>query len=394
MKIGVFGGSFNPIHIGHIKLATFAKEKLGLDKLIIVPVGNPCHKESSNLIDGKDRINMCKLAFEGYNNIEVCPFEVERTEQSYTSTTIHMLKVQYPDDEFFLIMGSDMFLHFDKWHCYEELKDMVTVCVGARTSDVIDPIVEFSEKLKEDGCRTIVFNGGIFEVSSTEIRDSFNKHYLEQMSSLIVPIKVIEYIVQNGLYGCDKIAYEYDFEFYSEKVKEMVDEKRYIHSLAVSKRAVYLAQIYGCDTNKAKVAGIVHDICKSMTYDEMLHWIKKSDIIWDNATLAQESILHGIAACEYIKSELRIYNTDITQAVMWHTTGKANMSLFEKLIFVADLTSEDRTYPDFENIRKISEENLDEAVEEILRFNLKKILEKANPISLATAQTYNFYCVK
>lgn len=393
MKIGVMGGSFNPIHNGHINLAENAITKLGLDKLLIVPVGNPCHKPSKELVLGEHRINMCRLAFKDNEKVSVSDFEVNRTENSYTTTTIHKFKIDYPNDDFYLIMGSDMFFSFDKWFCYNELKKMVTVCVAARNQEENIKISEYALKYMRDGVKVQVIECNVIELSSTQVRNNIS--LIETSDKpLVIPEKVVSYIKQNGLYGFSADDYIYKPDDYIKILKPLMDEKRFNHSLMVSKRAEDLARIYNCNVNHAATAGILHDICKRIDYDEQLKWIKKSDIMWDNATLKQESILHGISGAEYIQEVLGIYNIDIINGIRNHTTGRPNMTLFEKVIFIADLTSDDRVYDNVDFIKQLSETNLDNAIAEVIRFNMVKVINGNYPLSELTVKTYNYYCVK
>lgn len=197
MRIGVFGGAFNPVHLGHLKLARCYIESLSLDKLIVVPTANPPHKSADGLASEEDRFNMLSLAFENEENVEISDIEFHRDGKSYTFDTIEELKKIYQGAELFLIIGSDQFLSFDKWHRYEELLESVTLCTAAREKNKRDELVEFSKTLPcGESCFIADFEPIV--ISSSEIRSMIKS---EQDASNYISKKVYDYITQKGLYG-------------------------------------------------------------------------------------------------------------------------------------------------------------------------------------------------
>ena len=387
MKIGVYGGSFNPVHGGHINLAEAAVETLGLDRLFIVPVGKPWYKDDNNLISGEHRINMCDLAFKDVPNTEVLDYEINKKERNYTVSTIHWLKSNYANAEFYVIMGADMFQTLKNWRCFEELKSMVKFCVAARNCDNNKEISEYKKTLEQIGADVIVLPVDVVEISSSEIRKSIEKgekpEYLTE--------KVYSYIKQNKLYGYDR-DYIYPFEDFRELLKTKVEEKRYIHSVNVAECAGHLAEKYGYNVHMAKVAGILHDICKRMDIDEQIKLIKASRVKWDELTFEKKKILHGLSAAEYIFNELGVYNTDIINAVRYHTTGRPAMGLLEKIVYIADAISAERDYPDVDVVRAYAEEDLDKAAGYIAYYTLDKLYKSRESITEITVTTFNYYC--
>lgn len=197
MKIGVFGGAFNPVHNGHIKLAISYINSLNLDKLIVIPTANPPHKSSKDLIDGKDRLYMLNLAFKDVDKVEVSDIEFKRQGKSYTFDTIAELKKIYKNAEFYLILGEDQFMSFDKWYKYDEILKEVTLCTAAREENMRDSLKEFSKKLlKDNQCYIADFDPIV--VSSSEIREKF-KNNID--ISFLIPKNVYNYIIEKGLYS-------------------------------------------------------------------------------------------------------------------------------------------------------------------------------------------------
>ena len=146
MKIGIFGGSFNPVHNGHIRLALFYKEKLQLDLILVIPANIPPHKSVQNFVSADDRINMLKLAFEDYDFVKVSDIEFKISGKNYTVKTLTELKKEYPNDEFYLIVGGDMFLCFETWKEYEQILSMCKVCTAPRTKDELNLLFNYQNK--------------------------------------------------------------------------------------------------------------------------------------------------------------------------------------------------------------------------------------------------------
>lgn len=145
-------------------------------------------------------------------------------------------------------------------------------------------------------------------------------------------------------------------------LKSRMNEHRYAHSLNVAERAVFLAKKYGADQKKAEFAGLIHDICKGIPNEEQLSIIKNAGIELDEDTLKSPALWHSIAGAVYCEHELGVTDKDVLNAVRYHTSGRGKMSILEKVIYMADLTSAERNYPDAEYTRKLTDYNLDEGI--------------------------------
>ncbi len=190
MKIGIFGGTFNPVHNGHINLVKNFKRELTLDKVLIIPTATPPHKQAEQLASGEDRLQMCSLAFKGL--AEVSDTEISRGGKSYTVNTLETLKEIYKDDTFYFLVGSDMLLSFKRWYRWEDILAMCTLCAADRNNEETcrDADAEFFKKVIFcDFPKTVV--------SSSEIREKIKKG--EDISSL-VPQEIELYIKEKGLY--------------------------------------------------------------------------------------------------------------------------------------------------------------------------------------------------
>lgn len=194
MKTGLFGGTFNPVHNGHINLVKNFKDELKLDRVLVIPTAVPPHKEAENLVSGEDRINMCKLAFDGI--AEVSDMEIARGGRSYTVETLEELKKIYKDDEFYFLVGSDMLLSFRRWYRWEDILLMCTLCATDRDFEktCLDADKElFGKIIFCDFPKTVI--------SSSEVREKISSG---RDISEIVPPEVEKYIREKGLYNvCD-----------------------------------------------------------------------------------------------------------------------------------------------------------------------------------------------
>ncbi|MGN1411402.1 MAG: nicotinate (nicotinamide) nucleotide adenylyltransferase [Oscillospiraceae bacterium] len=196
MNIGLFGGSFNPIHNGHIHLAKSVNSAINLDKTILIPSKISPHKSNDEYVSNEHRFNMCKLAIENLPNFEVSDFELSREGISYSIYTVRHFKEKYPNDNLFLLIGSDMFLTFDQWRDYIEIMSKVTLAVISRQDGDYNSLLEKSRELSRYG-KIVIPKVKPLEVSSTEIRKNiaFNKYYPCNLDE-----KVVQYIKSNNLY--------------------------------------------------------------------------------------------------------------------------------------------------------------------------------------------------
>lgn len=198
MKTGVFGGTFNPVHKGHIMLAEYCMDSVGLDRIIMIPTAVPPHKISNNLASENDRLNMCKLACRGKENFFVSDIEIKRQGKSYTYETLTQLKEIYPDDHLYTIMGADMFLTLDRWKNPEIIFEKSSIITIPRDEENKHELENFYNKvLKAMGASSVILPNPVMSVSSTFIRgnlDNFN------LISDMLDKGVYDYIIKNNLY--------------------------------------------------------------------------------------------------------------------------------------------------------------------------------------------------
>lgn len=180
-----------------------------------------------------------------------------------------------------------------------------------------------------------------------------------------------------------------NWEEYKEIIRPKLTDARYIHSLNVAESARELARIYGCYEEKCAVAGILHDIMKDTPKEQQLKMLSDFGIILSTTEKVTPSLWHQISGAAYIERVLGIKDDDILGAVRYHTSGKAGMSTFEKIIFIADFISADRNYPGVDRMRAFAAESLDKAIVEGLAFTIKELAIKNRPIIADTIHAYN-----
>lgn len=197
MKIGIFGGAFNPVHKGHINLADIYYRDLKLDRLIFVPTACPPHKTADNFAAGEDRLEMLRLALRN-RKYEISDIEFHRKGKSYTYDTLVQLKELYQNDDFYLIIGADQFLAFDKWYKYKEIMRLAVICTAARENEgEKEEIRKFAAKLGMSRKDYFLSKAPVFRVSSGEIRKKIKNN--EDLSCLLDE-KVEKYICEKELY--------------------------------------------------------------------------------------------------------------------------------------------------------------------------------------------------
>ena len=193
MKIGIYGGTFNPIHYGHLININLVKDEFNLDKILLIPSCIPVHKNISKNISTVDRLEMTKLAVQDKAGLEVSTIEIDREEPSYTIDTIAELNEIYPYDGIILIMGADSFNELHTWKEYQKLLNEVSIIVMLRPGDY-----NYSEEILEKTKKVEFAHNPEIEISSTFIRERIKK---DQSVDFLLPDKVINYINKKGLYS-------------------------------------------------------------------------------------------------------------------------------------------------------------------------------------------------
>jgi len=195
VKIAMLGGTFDPIHVGHVRLGQHFARLLGLNKVLIIPTRTPPHKKAS-VTAAEHRMEMCRITARCAGDVfEASDIELRRDGLSYSYYTIVSLREQYPDSEIYFLTGADMFMILDSWHRYDELRELATFCTVARDDITIEQLEQKARQLQ--GCRSVISEMPQIDLSSTMIRSMAAGG--ESITGLVLP-EVEEYIARNGLY--------------------------------------------------------------------------------------------------------------------------------------------------------------------------------------------------
>lgn len=394
-KIGVFGGTFNPVHTGHLLIAENAYDEFGLDKVLIIPAHIPPHKREEHILPDEVRMAMIREAVRDVPYFVPCDYEIRKAGVSYTSDTLNGLSELYPNARFYLIMGADSLMAIENWHHPEDIIKSAHILAAARDDADIKRLRAQAQYLKEryTGAQISVLGVPKMEVSSTIIRERIQK---KRTIRYFVPEAVRQYIMANKLYEfndegrCETAAM--DIIEIQNQLRKKQTERRFQHILGVQYTSTALAMRYGADMRKAELAGLLHDCAKHMTADKLIKICQKNDI---EITLAEQKspyLLHAKAGAYLALTKYGISDEEILDAIRCHTTGKPAMTLLEKIVFVADYIEPSRNQaPNLDKLRKKSFEDIDEAVYLILKQTLGYLNKKKQSIDQQTEVTYNYY---
>ncbi|MFV0504156.1 MAG: nicotinate-nucleotide adenylyltransferase [Lachnospirales bacterium] len=363
MKYGIMGGSFNPIHNGHLAMAQLIKEEYLLDDIIFIPTGNLVpHKEIN--VNPQNRLDMVKLA----TNCQISHIEINRNSTTYTIDTLKILKKIYlksENDEFYYIIGLDTLRDIHLWKDIESLYKY-TKLITVNRQGSLDDFLKIKKTLEKYKLHIKFYKDFNMNISSSYIRDLAKKgNNLE----FFLPAKVAKYINENNLY-----VEEYDLDFITSAVKNTLSPKRFTHTLGVVETSVKLGKIYNVNLNSCKVAALLHDYCKEFSKEDIINSKEKYNLKFDSYFEKNDFITHGLLGKEIAKNIFNIENTHVLNAISHHTFGRANMNILEKIIYIADAIEPNRDYPDVNIIRKVLEEKgIDEAIKLEIELKMKYI---------------------
>ncbi len=383
MRIAIYGGSFNPPHIGHAEAARAASKELKPDKFLIIPTNTPPHKElEANSPSPEQRLEFCRLAFGDIPGAEVSDMELRREGKSYTADTVDALLEQYPGAELCIVMGTDMFLSFRSWYRWQHMLETCTLAVLSREDFDRREIESFKAELEtENGAKVILIPHLPLPMSSTEIRERLRRG----LGSDDLCQGVYECIIRNGYYDAKP-----ELSWLRQMVMPYLKENRIAHVTGVESQAVMLAMRWGADPDTAAVAGILHDITKAQNKEKQLKLCEKYGIILENAERENPALLHARTGAALARERFGI-SDEIYSAIRWHTTGKPDMSTLEKIIYLADYTEPTRDFEGVEELRELSFEDLDKAMALGLEMSIEDLTERGKPIFHDTMDAYNWY---
>ena len=390
MKIGIYGGSFNPIHKGHLTAAQSAAKQLGLDRLFLIPASVPPHKQlSADSASAQQRLEMTVLATAEMDcKVEVLDIELKRTGKSYTSDTLRALKAQYPDDELWLLMGTDMFLSFHTWHEPDVILSLASLAAFSRTEEGEDAEFAAQEAYLEKtfGANVVTLqNPDVIEISSTEVRAALPKGDGEEY----LTAAVYGYILRHGLYGTKADLKNLTAEELRCVALSYLKPRRMDHVLGTEETAVKLARRYGVDEDEARIAALLHDCTKKLNIDEQLALCRQYGLQLDEMQTWALKLQHAITGAAVARHVFGVSDA-VHEAIRWHTTGKADMTTLEKVIYLADYIEPTRDFPGVEELRKAIWEDLDRGLLLGLEMSIQEMKNWGNPVHEDTLRARDF----
>lgn len=382
MKIGIYGGTFDPPHLGHMSSAGAAAEILGLDKLLFLPAKQPPHKELSGVsASPEERLTMVELMADGLGpKAQACDLEYHREGKSYTADTLRELKRLYPEDELWLLMGSDMFLTLQYWREPEVICSLAGIAPFARTESDTGELLRIQAEYLDRtfGAKVCIMElPAIRAVSSTRIRAG------QGWEELYPPVR--GYILLNGLYGTRRDLTKLSDEELRCCANSMVKAKRIPHILGTEREAVKLARRWGGNEAHARRAGILHDCTKYWSREEHLRCCAKYGVELDELERQAVKLLHsktGACLAKHVFGEPE----EVCRAIYYHTTGRANMSLLEKILYVADYMEPNRDFEGVEELRRLAYTDLDAAVLLGCEMSIAEMEERGYPVHKNTLE--------
>lgn len=383
MKLGIYGGTYNPPHLGHLAAAKTAMEVLGLDKLLLIPAATPPHKAlPEGTASPEQRLAMVEKMADAMGmpgRVAVSAMELEREGKSYTSDTLAAIHEQEPEAELWLLMGTDMFLTLQNWHEPGRILELAGVCAFGRSEQdgeaLFAPQREYLSKTFPGARITTITLPNLIDISSTQLREMLLRGDAEQY---LLPA-VYGHILMNGLYGTKADLKHLDLPELRACSYSMVKQKRVPHIRGTEEEAVRLAKRWGADETLARRAGILHDCTKYLELESQLAICRRYGVELDELEQVAVKLLHsktGACIARHVFGE----PDEVFNAIFWHTTAKDDMTTLEKILYIADYIEPNRDFDGVERLRALAYEDLDKALLLGVETTIEEMEERRLPI--------------
>ena len=376
MKIGIYGGTFNPIHLGHIQAARFVSEYLGLDKLLLIPAGVPPHKTMDPGAPAPEqRLTMAAMAADAIGPVaEASDMELRRKGKSYTLDTVKAVREKHPRAKLYLLMGTDMYLTFHLWRDPEKLAKLCTLCAFGRSEADSQELfaVQREHLARTVGAESVtVALPEVVDVSSTRLREELAKGGGREF----LDPAVYGYILREGLYGTGADLRKLSLEDLRCAGLSMLKRRRMPHVLGTEETAAKLAVRWGADEEDARRAALLHDCTKKLDREQHLAICRQYGIGLDKEERQEEKLLHAVTGAAVARHVFGV-SPEIESAIRWHTTGKPDMTTLEKIIYLADYIEPTRDFCDLTQLRALAFQDLDGAMLLGLEMSVRDLKER------------------
>ena len=437
-RIGIMGGTFNPIHNGHLNIIRQAREQFGLDEVWLMPTGESPHKGITDSLGRYDRLHMCQLAVQGMQGVKVSDLEIRRSGKSYTYLSLKELRQRFSDDSFYYIIGEDSLDLFFSWVHPERICAMATILIACRSPEETLHAITVSQQISRDQAAALtrrveketgaatgaqdsfagiksfqveesrlrrkdlqkkikrlsdtyqgsfhILDCGQMDISSTQIRRMVAE---KEDISAYTPAKVVDYIRTHALYqnvtGYDIVAIE-------KSLQSLLSPHRYAHTLGVMHTACALSMAHSYPMTRAQIAGLLHDCAKYLSNDQLIEIAKKRGLSISPGEEKAPQLLHAKVGALFAEEIYGVQDPAVLRAIRLHTTGSPAMGLLDKIIFVADYIEPGRDRaPHLSDIRQLAFYDLDLAVTLILEDTIAFLEASGAEIDISSRQTLDSY---
>ncbi|MCL2765076.1 MAG: nicotinate (nicotinamide) nucleotide adenylyltransferase [Treponema sp.] len=390
MRLGILGGSFNPVHLGHLFLADNAISALKLDRVIFVPAWHSPFKpgplpEHVNEANANDRLDMLAAAVNGDSRFAIDSCEIRRGGVSYTIITLEDIIARYmPEGKPVLIIGDDLAAEFLSWRESEKILELADIAIARRIN---------SAAVKYPFPHIIIKND-VMNVSSRALRQKISDE--NDGSSCwrsLVPPGTRAIIEDRQLYGykgqnAQNELSQAVIQQIETEARQTLSIERFLHSRSAALHAVDLCRRFGADPAAGYLAGIAHDLAKQFDNKLLLKIAKAEKFAVSALEKSKPNLLHGKAAAVLLRDHFCINNKDVLEAVAFHTSGCEDMGQLAKIIYIADKTENTRNIDTA--LRKLCREaDLDSILLAVVERTIIKLKAKSADLSEDTLKLLN-----
>ena len=386
-RIGIYSGTFDPPHVGHFWGAQYACEVLNLDRLLMIPDFVMPHKQQSpGCASAQQRLRMVQLGLPTEGKLEASDLALRREDTSYTWETVAQVRRDNPDAKLVLLMGADMLPNFPQWRESEAILKEAVLAVFRRGGKGEDQILaQAKETIEAMGGRVILLENPVLDISSTQLR----RMLVFRCASDFLPPSVESYLQMNGLYGTAKNYRHLPEDRLEQVVISLLKPDRVAHVLGCRQTAVELAKIYGVNETDAARAALLHDVTKALDGPLQLTLCREYGTILDTFSQKNPKTLHALTG-SLVAERIFGENEAVVSAIRCHTTGKADMNLLEKIIYVADYMEPNRDFPGVEALRQLAYQDITAALKLGLEMTLAMLTEQGREISPESAEALQY----
>ena len=403
VRLGLMGGTFDPIHNGHLRVAEEMREALGLAAVLFIPTGAPVFKRDQHVTEAQLRLAKVRAAVADNPHFDVSSIEIDRGGDTYTVDTLRQLRAHYPENvEFYFIVGSDTAATVGKWRGCTEVAELAHLAVAVGRPGSLG-----ADELRDIVMAAAPFDLHLVRVSVLEISSSDIRKRLEEGKSVryLMPACVsvddakasapTGDVRQDDPQDQDDVFSKAFFNARKAELEQRVSAKRFKHSLGVSDACVQLAKEYGVDAKKARLAGLLHDWDKGFDDDQARARVRElgmEDEIDPYIVERMPGVLHGITASRALGQEFPGIPADVLQAISRHTTAAPDMTPLDMVLYIADAIEPNRQFGRLDELRaSVGVVPLEELYFQTYEYWVFLLFERRKPLHPDTIRIWNAY---